>query len=176
MRLWDSLRALLFAVFRRSEVDAEMDEELRAHIERRAEDLARGGMTPADASRRARIEFGGIESVKEKVRDLFWETYFDTLLRDARYAARSLCRDRGFALTAIFALALGVGSTPAWSLASSTTGCYGRFPTRMQTGSRRSTFMTCRMPICRSLAEAIAEALRPRSFLNCDNRTAHSRT
>lgn len=111
MRLWDSLRALLFAVFRRSKVDAEMDEELRAHIERRAEDLERGGMTREESHRRARVEFGGIESVKEKVRDLFWETYFDTLLRDARYAARSLCRDRGFALTAIFALALGVGST-----------------------------------------------------------------
>lgn len=111
MRLWASVRAFFAALLHRSLAESEMEEELRAHVQRRADDLVRQGIARADAERRARVEFGGIESVKEKVRDLFWETYFDTLLRDARYAARSLRRDRGFALTAIFALALGVGST-----------------------------------------------------------------
>lgn len=88
-----------------------MDEELREHIRNRADDLVRGGLSRAEAERRARIEFGSVESFKEQVRNVFWETRLENCFRDFRYALRSLRRDRRFALTAIFTLALGIGST-----------------------------------------------------------------
>src|SRR5207253_10742406 len=63
--------------------------------------------------RRAQREFGGLERVKEEVRDTRWETHFDNLVRDFRYAFRNLRKDRRFSLVAIFALALGIGATTA---------------------------------------------------------------
>jgi hypothetical protein len=57
------------------------------------------------------LEFGGIERVKEEVRDTQWDTFLESLSRDFRYAFRTLRKDRRFALTAIFALALGIGAS-----------------------------------------------------------------
>ena len=88
-----------------------MDAELRFHIEAYAEDLVRSGVPRQEAMRRARIEFGGLERVKEEVRGARWETHLEILFRDFRYAIRTLRRDRRVALTAIFALALGVGAS-----------------------------------------------------------------
>ena len=68
-------------------------------------------MPPEEARRRARLEFGGLESVKEEVRDSRWETHLDNLLRDFRYAIRNLRKDCRFAFVAIFALALGIGAS-----------------------------------------------------------------
>jgi putative ABC transport system permease protein len=87
-----------------------MNEEFRFHLDTYAEDLVRAGVPLDDALRRARIEFGGLEPVKEEVRDTRWETHFDNLFCDLRYAFRNLRKDRRFALVAIFALALGIGS------------------------------------------------------------------
>jgi putative ABC transport system permease protein len=88
-----------------------MDEELRTHIQIRADDLERSGLPRAEAERRAHVEFGGLERFKDEVRDARWETHLENLFRDFRYALRNLRKDRRFAFVAIFALALGIGAS-----------------------------------------------------------------
>src|ERR1700678_2793611 len=98
-------------VFRKSRADAALDKELLFHLDRQVADYVTEGMDPEEARRRARLEFGGIEGVKEEVRDTRWETYFDNLFRDFAYAVRGLRKDRRFSLVAILALALGIGAS-----------------------------------------------------------------
>ena len=61
MRILDSMRIRAATLFQRSEMNAEMEEELRSHIQHRADDLERSGLHRAEAERRARVEFGGRE-------------------------------------------------------------------------------------------------------------------
>ena len=104
--------------FSRKHRDDNMDEELRFHIERQTAANIAAGMTPQEARRQATLQFGGIDRVEEGIRDTQWETYLDNILRDFRYALRSLRKDRRFSLIAIFALALGIGaSTVVFSVA-----------------------------------------------------------
>ncbi len=100
-------------LFHKSSTESDLDKELRFHLERQIADYVTAGINPEEARRRARLEFGGIEQVKEEVRDTRWETHFDTLFRDFRYAFRSLRKDRRFVLTTILALGLGIGATTA---------------------------------------------------------------
>jgi putative ABC transport system permease protein len=97
-------------VFRKSQAEKSLDKELQFHLDRQIADYVAAGIPPAEARRRARLEFGALDRVKEEVRDTRWEIHLDNLLRDFRYAIRNLHRDRRFALTAILALALGIGS------------------------------------------------------------------
>jgi putative ABC transport system permease protein len=110
MKFFVYLRSLASSLFHRSRLEADLDEELRSHIQTRADDLERSGLPRPDAERRARIEFGCLERFKEEVRDTRLDTYLDNLIRDFRYAFRNLRKDRRFSLIAIFALALGIGS------------------------------------------------------------------
>src|SRR5580692_7154388 len=111
MKFLASLRARGSALFHSKNIDAEMDEEMRLHIQNRAEDLERSGLSRGEAERRARIEFGGVERFKEEVRDVGWETHVENLFRDLRHAVRSLWKDKRFAFVAVFALALGIGAS-----------------------------------------------------------------
>src|ERR1700693_4844168 len=95
----------------KSRTESQLDKELRFHREQQITDYLKAGMSPAEARRRAQLEFGGLERVKEEVRDTRWETGLDNLLRDFHYAFRSLRRDRRYAFIAIFALALGIGAS-----------------------------------------------------------------
>jgi putative ABC transport system permease protein len=101
----------LHRLFHKSRAEAQLEKELRFHLEQQIAGHVAAGTSLEEARRRARLEFGGLERVKEEVRDTRWETHLDNLLRDFRYAFRNLRKDRRFASIAIFALALGIGAS-----------------------------------------------------------------
>ena len=98
-------------LFHKPWAERELDQELRFHLEQQILDNLAADMSPEDARRDALIKLGGIERVKEEVRDARWETQLENFVRDFRYALRNLRNDRRLALTAILTLALGIGST-----------------------------------------------------------------
>lgn len=101
------------------DADAEIAEELRLHAELRTEELRESGMDDAAARHQAQRELGSSLAAIEDSREAWRLGWIEDLVMDLRYGARSLARDRGFALTAIASLALGIGvNTAVFSLAS----------------------------------------------------------
>ncbi len=98
-------------LFHKSHSESQLDKELRFHLEQQIADNIAAGLPPREARRRAQQDFGGLDRVKEEVRDARWETHLDNLARDLCYALRNLLKNRRFSLIAIFALALGIGAT-----------------------------------------------------------------
>ncbi|MFL5578861.1 MAG: ADOP family duplicated permease [Gemmatimonadaceae bacterium] len=107
------VRALWRALFRRADAERELDDELRAYVELLAAEKVRAGMDPAAARRSALLETGGVDQVKEAVRDARPGHGVETVLGDLRYAVRTTRRAPAFALLVVLALGLGVGATTA---------------------------------------------------------------
>src|SRR3984885_8585457 len=80
--------------FHESQREKSLDKELQFHLDRQIADNVAAGMRHEEARRRARLEFGTLDSVKEEVRDTRWEMRLENVFRDVRYAARSLRKDR----------------------------------------------------------------------------------
>jgi predicted permease len=102
------LRYRLRALFRRRVVEAELDQELRFHIENEVEKLKSRGMSHDEAMRYARLSFGGQEQIKEDVREARGTSLLESCLQDMHYGVRVLCKHPGFSLIAALTLSLGV--------------------------------------------------------------------
>jgi putative ABC transport system permease protein len=101
----------LHRLFRKQQSEKQLDAELRDHLERQISDYIAAGMAPEEACRRAHLDFGGLESIKQQTRESRRGNFLETLFLDLRYAIRNLRKDRRFAMVAIFALALGIGAS-----------------------------------------------------------------
>jgi putative ABC transport system permease protein len=108
-RTWNRLLGSLF----RRNPDGDLAEEFDSHIQLLAEENIRRGIPPDEAHRRARLQFGSVESVKESYRDQLGLPALDSIVQDLRYAFRGIRKNTGFAVVAILSLTIGIGANSA---------------------------------------------------------------
>src|SRR3984957_217137 len=109
MPLFVKVRSFLRNLFFTRRVEVDLDNEVRSHLELMTAENMRAGMGPEEARRAARIELGGVEQVKQHVRDERTGSWAQSVISDCRFGLRQLRKNPGFSVVAIVALALGIG-------------------------------------------------------------------
>jgi predicted permease len=99
--------------FRRDRLEYGLDRELQYHLDRRVSDLMEEGLPESEARRRARLEIGGVEQVREEVRDVWLTRWLRDFVYDLRFSARSFLRSPSFTAATVLSLAIGIGATTA---------------------------------------------------------------
>jgi putative ABC transport system permease protein len=113
MPLFVKARSFLRNLFLSRGVEAELDREVHSHLELLIAENIRAGMTPREAERAARVELGGIEQVKEDVREQQMGNWLRSVFSDCRYGLRQLRKNLGATAVMVFTLALAIGATTA---------------------------------------------------------------
>src|SRR5882757_6886661 len=113
MKFWSYINNVLRNLFRKKQIESQLDDELHAYVDMMTDERINVGVPASEARRTVLAEFGGIERVKQAVRERRAGTSVELLWQDARYGLRRLLRNPGFTVTVILTLALSIGANTA---------------------------------------------------------------
>jgi predicted permease len=113
MKIWSHVQGILRNLFQKKNMEHELDDEVRAYVDLAADERIAAGMPASEARRTALAEFGGIEPVKQAVRERRAGAGVERLWQDVRYGSRQLWKNPGFTVTVILTLSLSIGANTA---------------------------------------------------------------